>query len=98
MRLSISTQPISTRRSPRSGSRPVVSVSRTISRMIQEAVSGGESGSPLRHLNNLGQDVRDLGTHWVESVRRIHHEIGTLALFRVGCLLGDDGVELRLVH
>src|SRR5215471_15310870 len=97
MRLKISTHPISTRRSPRRGSRPVVSVSRTISRMTQNALRS-ESASPLRHLNDLGQNVLDLRAHRIEPVRRIHHEIGALALFAVGHLLGDDGIELLLVH
>ena len=76
-------QPISTSRSPRSGSRPVVSVSRTISRMDLRNRRLGESGSPLRHLNDLGQNVADCRAHRVQSVRRIHHEIRACAFRHV---------------
>ncbi len=56
----------------------------------------GESGSPLRHLNDLGQNVADCCAHRVQSMRRIHHEIRALALFGIGQLPRQDGVE-RLV-
>src|SRR5581483_6409 len=98
MRLNSSTQPTSTRRSPRRGSRPVVSVSRTISRMGSLPTSYGESGSPLRHLNDCGQNVLDLRAHGAESAGRIHDEIGALALFSVGHLPGEDGIEFFVIH
>src|SRR6266403_2229277 len=85
MRLKISIQPISTSRSQRNGSRPVVSVSRTISR-ISCIRTYDESGSSLRHLSSLIEDVPDSRTHGVEAVRSIHHEIRTLALFGIGQL------------
>src|SRR6478609_5156998 len=97
MRLKISTQPISTSRSPRKGSRPVVSVSRTISRM-RSKTGKSESGSSPRHLSSLIQDVADSRAYRVEPVRRIHHEIRALALFGVGQLPRQDGVELFIRH
>src|SRR6266403_5345357 len=98
MRLKISMQPISTRRSPRKGSRPVVSVSRTISRMNLPEPVISESGPPPRHLNNLGQNVLDPRAHGVETVGGIHHEIRTLALFGIGHLPRQDGIELFARH
>src|SRR5258706_13729217 len=97
MRLTISTQPISTSRSPRSGSRPVVSVSRTISRMNYTA-ENDESGSPPRHLNSLVQNVPDSQAHGVESIGCIHHEISAAAFFGVGQLPREDGIELFTGH
>src|SRR5256885_15349615 len=94
MRLYSSIQPTSTSRSPRKGSRPVVSVSRTIARMSSGSKRiDGESGPPSRHLNDLRQNVLDLRPHRVEPVRRIHHEIGALALLGVGHLPRQDGIE-----
>src|SRR6267154_5270748 len=97
MRLKISTQPISTSRSPRSGSRPVVSVSRTISRISCNRTYD-ESGSSLRHLSSLIENVPDSRTHRVEAVRSINHEIRTFALFGVGQLPGQDRLELFPGH
>src|SRR5438067_13386750 len=97
MRLKISIQPISTSRSPRSGSRPVVSVSRTISRISCNRTFD-ESGSSLRHLSSLIENVPDSRTHRVEAVRSIHHEIRTFALFGVRQLPRQDGVELLDSH
>src|SRR5229473_8124272 len=97
MRLTISTQPISTSRSPRSGSRPVVSVSRTISR-ISYYRTNDESGSSSRHLSSLIDNVPDSRTHGVEAVRSIHHEIRAFALFCVGQLPRQDGGELFPGH
>src|SRR5580704_11879309 len=93
MRLKISTQPISTSRSPRNGSRPVVSVSSTISR-INSCPGNDESGSPLRHLSSLLQNVPDPCAYRLKTIGCIHHEIGAGALFRVGQLPREDGVEL----
>src|ERR1700722_270731 len=97
MRLKISTQPISTSRSPRSGSRPVVSVSRTISR-IKFVPGSGESGSPLRHLSSLLQDVPDSCAYRLKAIGGIHHEIGAGTLFGVGQLPRENGVELFAGH
>src|SRR5580692_7709269 len=97
MRLKISTQPISTSRSPRSGSRPVVSVSRTISRMGWQT-ERDESGSTPRHLNSLVQNVPDSRAHRIKAVRRIHYEIRAFALFGVGQLPRQDGVKLFAGH
>ena len=57
----------------------------------------GESGSPPRHLNSLFENVADSRPHRIEPVRGIHHEIGALALFGVGQLPRQDGVELSAV-
>src|SRR6266849_5291439 len=97
MRLKISTQPISTSRSSRSGSRPVVSVSRTISRISYNRTFD-ESGTSLRHLSSLIQHVPDSRAHGVETVRGIHHEIRTFALFGVRQLPRHDRVELFPGH
>src|SRR3977135_4256874 len=97
MRLKISTQPISTSRSPRNGSRPVVSVSRMISRMNVEP-GNSESGTSPRHFNSLVKNVPDSCAHRIEAVRGIHHEIRALAFFGVGQLSRQDGVELFAGH
>jgi hypothetical protein len=52
----------------------------------------GESGSSLRHLNSLNENVPDSGAHGVKSVRCIHHEMRALALFGVGQLPRQDGI------
>ena len=65
---------------------------------IIEPRKSGESDSPPRHLSSLVQNVPDLGAHGVEAVRGIHHEIGALALFGVGHLPRQDGVELFAGH
>src|SRR4051794_37755143 len=98
MRLNISTQPISTRRSPRNGSRPVVSVSRIISRMVCSREPNGESGSPPRHFNSLGENVADSGAHGINAMRCIHHEIRAFAFFGVWQLPLQDGIEFFLGH
>src|SRR4051812_27700284 len=90
MRLSSSTQPTSTIRSPLFGSRPVVSVSRTISRM--------DALFPIRWRRDNLQDITHLRTGVIETLRGIHHEIGTAAFFCVRYLLGDDGLELLFRH
>src|SRR5262249_35531990 len=98
MRLNSSTQPTSTSRSPRKGSRPVVSVSRTISRISLGPGISGESAPPPRHLNDLIQNVADTRPHGVKPVRSIHHEIGPLALLGVRQLPGEKSVELFTGH
>src|SRR6201746_747230 len=97
MRVKISTQPISTSRSPRKGSSPVVSVSRMISRMRLKT-GKSESGSPSRHFNSLVENVPNSCAHGVETVGGIHHEIGTPAFLRVRQLPSEDGVELFARH
>src|ERR1700732_1612007 len=92
MRLKISTQPISTRRSPRNGSRPVVSVSRMISRM-EDGPEIDESGSSLRHLSSLVQNVPDSRPHRIKAVRGIHDKIRAFALFDVRQLARQDGAK-----
>src|SRR6185503_2098335 len=92
MRLSNSTQPSSTRRWPWFGSSPVVSVSRTISRMASESI-------PFRrHLSYLRENFTHLPARRLESLPAIHDEIGSRALFRVGQLLGGERGELLLAH
>src|SRR5262245_1879626 len=97
IRLNSSMQPSSTRRSPRIGSRPVVSVSRTISRMVWWLESG-ESGPPSGHFSNLGQDVLDLRADGIKPVRGIHDEIRALALLHIGHLTRNNGIELFGIH
>src|ERR1700730_7991089 len=63
-----------------------------------EKDESGESGPSLRHLNSLFQDVPDSGPHRVEAVGGIHHEICALALFGIGQLPRQDGVELLYGH
>src|SRR5258705_260285 len=92
MRFKISTQPISTSRSLLSGSRPVVSVSRTISR-ISTTARNDESGSPPRHFNSLIENVPDSCAHGIESVGGIHHEIRAFAFFGVWQLPRQKGIE-----
>src|SRR5579862_8696505 len=94
MRLSNSTQPSSTSRCPCAGSRPVVSVSRTISRMLFLC----DSMPSFRHLSNPAEDFTHLHAHRVESARGIHHEIGAGALFRVRHLLGENRRKFVLAH
>src|SRR3954452_6927371 len=95
MRLTSSMQPISTRRCPCSGSRPVVSVSNTISRID---VLCCESASSSRHCSNCVKDSTHLGTGGVKALRRIHYEIGAPALLRVRHLLGKDDLKLFQRH
>src|SRR5580700_6705906 len=98
MRLKISTQPISTNRSPRNGSSPVVSVSRTISRMEYGAAEKGESGSPTLHFSSLIQNVANSRTHWIKTTRRIHYEMRAPSFFGVGHLPCQDRLKLFLGH
>src|SRR5579872_5953850 len=104
MRLKISTQPISTSRSPRKGSRPVVSVSRTISRMeVREPTrkderDEGESGSPGRQFSSLNQNVANSRADGIKTVRGIHHEMRPLSLLGVGHLPRQNAGELFLGH
>src|SRR5471032_3593179 len=58
----------------------------------------GESGSSPRYLNSLSENVPDSGTHGIETVRCIHHEMRALALFGVGQLPRQDGIEFLRRH
>src|SRR5687768_2285168 len=82
-------QPISTMRSPPAGLRPVVSVSKMISRM-----------GPLstRRQAKTSKDRPHLGARGVETARRIDDEIGARALVGIGPLAGEDRVEPRRGH
>src|SRR5665811_6032 len=92
-------QPTSTRRWPWLGSRPVVSVSRTISRMFCSLLQRArESPPPFWHCSNAGEDFTHLGAGVRETLRRIHHEIGAPPLFIIRHLVGHDGGELLLAH
>ena len=55
--------------------------------------SFGESGPPLRHFNDLGQNVADSCAYRVQPVRRIHYEIRAPAFFGVRQLPRQNGVE-----
>ena len=65
-----STAPISTMRWPCAGSRPVVSVSRTISRMRL-----------FRFARQPGDNITNLGARMIESLRTVHNEIGAPSSF-----------------
>src|SRR5262249_47471788 len=113
MRLNSSMQPISTTRSPVRGSRPVVSVSSTISRMYFLPLahdlfpktgthfSGSCAGPRItfaRHSSNGAQNAMNLRPGGIEAARAIHYEMGAAALFLVGRLFGEDRVELACAH
>src|SRR5262249_8102997 len=87
-------QPISTRRSPESGSSPVVSVSKTISRMIVAA----RCESPAPHCSDISQNVANLRSRVIESLRAVHDEIGTAPLLGIGHLLGEQCRKLFFRH
>src|SRR4028118_605855 len=89
MRLKISTQPISTMRSPPAGLSPVVSVSKTISRT--PAVSSGRE-------SETSENMSDLRFSCGQIAAGLDDEIGALALGRVGHLPRQDGVELLRRH
>src|SRR5215813_5351195 len=97
MRLNSSTQPTSTSRSPRRGSRPVVSVSRTISRISRQEQKL-ESSPPPRHFSSLRQNVPDTLPHGIESMGGIHDEIGALAFFGIGRLPRQDRLKFLAGH
>src|SRR5580693_10718503 len=83
-----STQPISTTLWPSTGSRPVVSVSSTISRMVLFLPA------PLQ--------CRDHGLHlresMVETLVGLNHEMGFCTLFGIGHLTRQDMIELVRRH
>src|SRR5690349_22192148 len=114
MRLNSSMQPISTTRSPVRGSRPVVSVSSTISRMcflrlahdlfpktgahFSGSCAGPRITPSARHSSNSAQNAMNLRPGGIEAARAIHYEMGAAALFLVGGLLGENGIEFSLAH
>src|SRR5271167_4664941 len=94
-------QPISTMRSPWKGSRPVVSVSKTISRIgfhSSRRLCGSESAVPPRHCSDRPQDVAHLGAGMIETLRAIHDIVRAPAFFRIRHLFGHDGVEFLFGH
>src|SRR5690606_12613171 len=83
-------QPISTIRSPLWGSRPVVSVSNTISRMSglsRRVARLASSGHYLLH------EPRDLGSGLGKRCPRVDDVIGAAALFDIGHLQREDALE-----
>src|SRR6185437_13479875 len=86
-----STQPISTIRCPSAGSNPVVSVSRTISRMIGVFLGAAT-------LAQLGQDHLDLLESVLEALVGHNHKMGFCTLFFIRHLAGMKMVELFLRH
>ncbi len=111
MRLTSSMQPISISRSPPFGLRPVVSVSRMISRMRvsdrpqdsriarvkRRLPSGARRPSPGRPRNSA---MTASSAAWlvVDVAARVHNEIGARALFRIRHLARQQLVELFRRH
>ena len=92
---SISTQAISISRWPPCGSRPVVSVSRTISRAmaLQCACFGAGFKAATRRQSGIaqgGDDLAHLGAGGVQALAGVDHEVGPGALLGVGHLAGED--------
>src|SRR6059058_855904 len=87
MWLTSSTAPISTMRCAWPGSRPVVSVSRMISRM-----------SVVRISRKLCDNITDLGEGVIAPLRAVHNEIGAGAFLRVGRLASEQRIESLLRH
>src|SRR5436305_12974246 len=81
--------PISTRRWPSFGSRPVVSVSRTISRILLR--SAGPAG-------NRPQDRTDPALGMGKAKTRFDEKMRAPALFRIGHLLCEYRLKLLLRH
>src|SRR5437764_14154756 len=80
-RLNISTQPISTIRSPPAGLSTVVSVTKTISRIRSLCIGGFAKAS---------QDVPDRSPCFVEGTIGRNHEIDARAFFGVEHLVAED--------
>src|SRR5262245_42310496 len=82
-------QPISTMRSPPAGESPVVSVSKTISRM-----------APLntRRQAETSEDIHHLGAGFVHAAGGIDDKVGALPLLLIGHLPGEDLLELFRGH
>src|ERR1700744_471473 len=81
--------PISTRRWPSLGSRPVVSVSRTISRMSLRSAGPAGNGAQPR-----ADPARRMG----KAEAGVDEEMRPLALFRIGHLLCNYRPEFFLRH
>src|SRR5262245_54404278 len=107
MRLTISTQPISISRSPRSASSPVVSVSRTISRSIAfpspTRAHQSQHVASSRPIPRVGlaattlqrfDDLIDLGSALGDRSPGIHDEICARPLVAVVQLARQDLLEL----
>src|SRR5690242_21901980 len=91
MRLSSSTQPTSTTRWPSAGFSPVVSVSRTISRIAADR-------STSRHLTDLREDFTYLLPGSVKSLPAVHDEIGARPLLGIRHLLCEQRFEFFHRH
>src|SRR3954452_20151966 len=91
--LTSSTQPISMMRSPAAGSVPVVSVSRTISRM--RVLS--EAGDPARHMTRTAgegpKNIANLALGGREAAARVHKEMRPGPLLLVRHLLRPDRIQ-----
>src|ERR1700735_2954266 len=101
MRLRSSMQPISTRRWPWKGSRPVVSVSSTISRMEPLTTplrDDRRESSAVAHVSDCQQNVAHLGAGVIETLRTVEHEVGAPAFFRVRHLLPQQRGKFLLAH
>src|SRR5690606_38143179 len=99
MKSSISRQAISTSRSPVAGSKPVVSVSRTISRAMRLVCRASPWPSTCLLTRPQGSDdLAHLGSRRLQPLAGFDDEVGALALLGVGHLLGQDGVQLLLRH
>src|SRR5258708_25952285 len=98
-----SMQPMPTSRSPCSGSRPVVWVSNTISRITSPTPASGLShrrGESLlsRHFSDRVENVVHLGPGVIEALRAIHDKIRAGALFRLRHLLAYECGEFLFGH
>src|SRR5450755_4182760 len=89
MQLTSSIQPISTMRWPVNGSRPVVSVSSTISRMILAFAFCVREGA---------QDRPHLRARRFEAAGGVDHEIGFFSFFRISHLFRDNGAKFLFRH
>src|SRR3954465_3732422 len=97
MWLNISTQPISTIRSPPLGLRPVVSVSNTISRIamglpllsVRQAALRGRPVAPGKGPD----DPLDLAACKIESAPGIDDQVGATALFRIRRLASQNRLK-----
>src|ERR1700691_2413800 len=85
----ISTAPISSTRCPSAGSRPVVSVSRTTSRM---------AGSTSRQRRGCAHELGNDGARHLELAVCVDDEMGPAPLIGIRCLARKDGLEFGLGH
>src|ERR1700722_5609809 len=85
----ISTAPISSTRCPSAGSRPVVSVSSTISRMARSP-----SGQRRGRAHELGDD----GARHLETTPCVDDEVSPAPFFGIRRLAGKNGLKLGLGH